>query len=543
MKNLVKKGLACLMAAAVITSSLAFTATAADEGETKSANRYGLAENIKDGAILHAWSWSFNTIKNNMKLIAQSGYTSVQTSPINEIKVGDNGGMQLYGNGKWYYQYQPSSYNIGNYQLGTEQEFKDMCAEADKYGVKIIVDAVVNHCSSDYSVISNSIKNLEGGGFHERVEIENWSDRYQVTQGKLSGLYDLNTQNPNVQQMILDYLKRCVADGADGFRYDAAKHIELPDDPESYAGDFWNVITKNGAEFQYGEILQGQSDRITAYANYINVTASTFGQELRNAVNKKSTSRRLLSGYYVSTSVPTDKLVTWVESHDNYTDGTWKTIDNSNVRKAWALICAKGDTTPLFFSRPAGSSTTSEWGNNLIGARGDDNFFHPEVVEVNKFRNAMVGESVSATNVNGDYGCLKVERGNKGVVIINLKDSDFELNCDTALEDGEYKEAISGTKYTVKDGKLEGSVGAGQILVLYHKPAGMNMLGDVDLNKKIDISDVTATQMNIAKLLELDVEAELNADVDRNNKIDISDVTYIQMYIAQIIEDFDELQQ
>lgn len=30
-----------------------------------------------------------------MKDIAQAGYTSIQTSPINECKVGDNGGMQL----------------------------------------------------------------------------------------------------------------------------------------------------------------------------------------------------------------------------------------------------------------------------------------------------------------------------------------------------------------------------------------------------------------------------------------------------------------
>ncbi|WP_256866607.1 alpha-amylase family glycosyl hydrolase, partial [Streptococcus dysgalactiae] len=42
----------------------------------------------------------------------------------------------------------------------------------------------------------------------------------------LLGLYDLNTQNKAVQEYLLNYLKQAVADGADGFRFDAAKHIE-----------------------------------------------------------------------------------------------------------------------------------------------------------------------------------------------------------------------------------------------------------------------------------------------------------------------------
>ena len=34
-----------------------------------------------DDVILHAWCWSFNTIKENMKQIADAGYRYVQTSP------------------------------------------------------------------------------------------------------------------------------------------------------------------------------------------------------------------------------------------------------------------------------------------------------------------------------------------------------------------------------------------------------------------------------------------------------------------------------
>ena len=49
-------------------------------------NQYGLAKHMKNGAILHAWMWSFKTITQHMPEIAAAGYTSVQTEPMSKIK-------------------------------------------------------------------------------------------------------------------------------------------------------------------------------------------------------------------------------------------------------------------------------------------------------------------------------------------------------------------------------------------------------------------------------------------------------------------------
>ena len=115
--------------------------------------------------ILHAWSWSFNTIREHLSEIKAAGYTIVQTSPINECVVGEGGGRQLFGNGKWYYFYQPTDYTIGNYILGSEDEFKALCNEAHQYGIKIIVDVVLNHCTSNYNAISQNVKNITSQTF------------------------------------------------------------------------------------------------------------------------------------------------------------------------------------------------------------------------------------------------------------------------------------------------------------------------------------------------------------------------------------------
>lgn len=435
---------------------------------------YELAANIEDGAILHAWCWSFNTIRENLEDIAAAGFTSIQTSPINECKVGENGGMQLQdkddsvNNGKWYYHYQPTNYTIGNYQLGTEEEFRALCEEADEYGIKIIVDAVVNHMTSDVSAISDDIYDVTDDPFHNNGGINDYSNREEVTQGDLLGLKDLNTQNEDIQNYIQSYLKSCVEAGADGFRYDAAKHIELPDDPEEYASDYWSVILENGAQFQYGEVLQGGSDRSSAYAEILNLTSATYGQYIRNCFINSNLSVTMWRDYGVN-GVSEDKIVTWVESHDNYcNDGSWSQLTEDDVKRAWAIVAARSGGTPLFFSRPAGASVTDQWGNNLIGAEGSEFYKSAEVAEVNKFRNHMIGLDETLSNPMDNDKLAMIERGDKGAVIVSIEQEDVELeNVSTVLADGIYTDRVSGEEFTVSDGVISGTVKAGAVVVLY----------------------------------------------------------------------------
>lgn len=451
------------------------TSSATEKAEAvEPVGKYELAEKIEDGAILHAWCWSFNTIRENLEDIAAAGFTSIQTSPINECKVGDDGGMQLQdkdgsvNNGKWYYHYQPTNYIIGNYQLGTEEEFRALCEEAEEYGIKIIVDAVVNHMTSDVGAISEDIYEVTDEPFHNYGGISDYSNREEVTQGDLLGLKDLNTQNEDIQKYIQSYLKSCVEAGADGFRYDAAKHIELPDDPEEYASDYWSVILDNGAQFQYGEVLQGGSDRSSAYAEIINLTSATYGQYIRNSVINSNLSVSMWKDYGLN-GVSEDRIVTWVESHDNYcNDGTWSQLTEDDVKHAWAIIAARSGGTPLFFSRPAGADITDQWGNNLIGAEGSEFYKSTEVAEINKFRNHMIGLDETLSNPMDNDQLAMIERGDKGAVIVSVSKEDVALeNVSTVLADGTYTDRVSGEEFTVQNGIISGTVKAGAIVVLY----------------------------------------------------------------------------
>ncbi|MGV3081220.1 alpha-amylase family glycosyl hydrolase [Streptococcus dysgalactiae] len=417
---------------------------------------------MKDGAILHAWCWSFDTIKDNLPAIKKAGYTSIQTSPINQVVEGENGSKALTN---WYYHYQPTDYTIGNYQLGTEADFKALTEEADKYGLHIIVDAVVNHTTSDVAAVSPKIKAL-GKWTHGNEGIKDFGDRYQLTQKSLLGLYDLNTQNKAVQEYLLAYLKRAVADGANGFRYDAAKHIGLP---KEYGSDFWSVILNNGVQFQYGEILQGSTSKEADYAKLMGVTASDYGEFIRNSLRQEEAYAEDLMDFQAP-GVLEDRLVTWVETHDTYANdnGESTNLTDQDIILGWSLIASRKEGAPLFYSRPVGGGGQNDRfpGQSEIGDAGSDLFKNKTIVAINHFRNTMNGRDEYLHNIGDDQGLVMIERGGKGAIITNLASENKTFSTSTKLADGSYKDTVSGKIYKVSGKTLKDKLPKKSVLVL-----------------------------------------------------------------------------
>ncbi len=484
-----KRILAGILSAILITGTAGVIVGCSDKGTDKPQTEqksidFKTADKVQDGAILQAFCWDFNTIKESMSDIAAAGFTAVQTSPINECLVGEDGGMELFGKGKWYYHYQPTDFKIGNYQLGTRDEFKAMCDEAEKYGVKVLVDVIANHTTPELDEVSEDLIEAGGGSlellYHENglEDLTDYGDRLECTTHKMGGLPDINTERPSFQKYFLDYLNDCIACGADGFRHDTAKHIGLPDDPkedDGFKNNFWELATKKVDKaddmFIYGEVLQGNNDRLAEYIDEIGrTTSSTYGGKLRAALTGDNIDTAVVSDYWLGDADLS--MVTWVESHDNYiNDGTWYQLTNEQVILGWAIISARKDGTPLFFSRPYNCSMDNEWGMNRIGTQGDDMYKDKSVSAVNFFRTAMIGEEENLINPNFDSTALAVERGTKGMVIVNTCD-ELKVDFETNLADGTYVDRVDNkTEYVVKDGKItcETPVPEYSVVVLYNE--------------------------------------------------------------------------
>ena len=444
--------------------------------ESAAAADYGLADSVQEGVILHAWNWSFNNIKAQMKTIAESGYTAIQTSPVQIAK--ENTKNVSVGN--WWVFYQPAGFtidNTGGSALGNKADFKAMCDEAHKYGIRIIVDVVANHLGNktDWTNLCDRAYQYEpeianNWLFHNEGN-QNDGNAYNVVKGQI-GMPDLRTEDSRVQNRVISFLKECIDNGADGFRWDAAKHIETPDDGAN-GSQFWpNVI--NAAKsyyaargtydelYNYGEILNtpGNGRSYGSYTKYINITDNTTGNNIRNAVAGGNASGAATPHY--NTGQAANKIVLWAESHDTYSNESREStgVSDANINKAWAMVGSRNGATALYFARSRG------YRGGTLGNIESTQWKSKEVAAVNQFHNYFSGESeYLASSGSIAYN----ERGTSGVVLVNVGGNAASVNVKAnKMQDGTYTDQVSGNTFTVSGGQIKGQIGSTGIAVVYN---------------------------------------------------------------------------
>lgn len=443
--------------------------------------------------ILHVWSWNFPTIAKNMKTIADAGYTMLQTSPVQQhfnpegkiTKIFDGGGKD----GSWYYYYQPTDWKIGNAIVGTREQMKEMMDSAAKYNVQVLVDVLPNHTAFDVDAVSDDFYKAVGGRdrmFHSKglTPINDYNNREQCTLWAMGSLPDVNTENPDFQKYYLNFVNDLLSLGVHGFRYDTAKHIGVHSDPVDTASgvkenDFWDVVTGRKSVkgvslsqpydslFVYGEVLQDKNVPELEYADYMGQTASGYGHVLREALAKGSVNGLDIVSWHHQAAP--EYLTTWVESHDTYCNAHESaSLTDDQIRTGWVFLTARQNGVPLFFSRPMGSTRENYWGDNVIGARGNDEFFHPEVVAVNKFRQAMSGQKEDL-QFSPDGSILLVNRGKKGAAVVNISSVAGFVDLPTGLPDGVYTDVVYGKEFKVKKHRLHGIAAPYRTYILQHK--------------------------------------------------------------------------
>ncbi len=437
---------------------------------------------IPDGNILHCFDWTFNDIKDELPNIAAAGFTSVQTSPI----------QGQSDPGAWYWLYQPTHLNLQANSLGGRDELSALCAEADKYGIKIIVDVVANHLAGAHDKIDPSLTDGQywhNSGLNSDDENVDWTNRWQITHCDL-GMPDFNSENEVIQQKALAYANDLKSIGVDGIRWDAAKHIGLPSEDTH----FWDTVSGCGL-WMYGEILdgplsfkeddQGQvqhaADLMNEYALYMSMTDSKYGDVVTGTVEKGNVPEGY--GVWSARKVSDTKLVYWAESHDTYANkkGWTKNIDQNIIDRSYAIVASRKNTPALYLSRPFEKEENAIQG----GQKGSTHFVDKEVSEINKFKLANLGKADYYTTSNG---CAVITREGGGAVIVKGSGSGNVTvpNGGKYAKPGTYTDHVSGNTFTVTADTISGDIGNTGIAVLYDA-------GSIST----DTSTVTDTSTNV----------------------------------------------
>ncbi|RNA67130.1 alpha,alpha-phosphotrehalase [Alteribacter keqinensis] len=165
-----------------------------------------------------------------------------------------------------------NGYDISDYfsiheEYGTMEDFDRLLAEAHKRDLKIIMDIVVNHTSTEHAWFKQSAesKDNEYRDFYiwkdpvDGAEPTNWQSKFGGNAWKYdekTGQYylhlfdvtqaDLNWENEEVREKVYDMMRYWFDKGVDGFRLDV---INLISKDQSFPNDDGSVAPGDGRKF------------------------------------------------------------------------------------------------------------------------------------------------------------------------------------------------------------------------------------------------------------------------------------------------------
>ena len=219
-----------------------------------------------------------NGITEKLDYLKDLGITLIWVCPIFKSPMDDNG-------------YDISDYYDVNLEFGTKEDLERLIAEAEKRGIKIILDLVINHTSDEHEWFLEALRNPEskyrdyyifkrgenglpptnwrshfGGSAWEKVEgetDENGNEMYYLHLFSKKQP-DLNWENPEVREELYKMVNYWLEKGIAGFRVDAinsikknARYLDLPvDGADGFAYSIKYTLNQPGIEEFLGELAK-----------------------------------------------------------------------------------------------------------------------------------------------------------------------------------------------------------------------------------------------------------------------------------------------
>ena len=219
-----------------------------------------------------------NGITEKLDYLKNLGITLIWVCPIFKSPMDDNG-------------YDISDYYDVNPEFGTKEDLEKLIAEAEKRGIKVILDLVINHTSDEHEWFLEALKNPEskyrnyyifkrgenglpptnwrshfGGSAWEKVEgeaDENGNEMYYLHLFTKKQP-DLNWENPEVRKELYEMVNYWLEKGIAGFRVDAinsikkdARYLDLPvDGADGMAHNVEYTLNQPGIEEFLSELAK-----------------------------------------------------------------------------------------------------------------------------------------------------------------------------------------------------------------------------------------------------------------------------------------------
>lgn len=465
------------------------------------------------GVTASLWEWNWRSITAECPRLARSGYDGIQVAPPqNSLKrtaaeannPGGTGSAVLH---PWWEVYQVVTYDLTS-RMGNEREFQTMVRECRKAGVKVYVDAVINHTTgqgstsyggqryspynypdipyvrNDFHVPNGECSSTDGG-------IQDFNNKNQVFKCNLVGLEDLDTDKRNVRRTLAAYLNKLIGYGVSGFRVDAAKHVGQDDLDAIYSR---LNRTKDGTRPYWAlEVFQGGPGILSpqAFERSGDVLGLPAAEQIRSAfesyTEEQIGSLATLEVFGKESGLTTSrKTLSFVTNHDTDRNGpylSYKDGDRYILANLWLL--ARGYGSPQVYSSftwgppanpPANYTEEDKTGktqgppSNADGLITDTNCGNGQWTCDHRNRKIVamigwhkyVGNAPQRNFYTDEFNVISFSRGNRGWAAFNNGSTAKTIRVQTGMAPGTYRDVINPTQ-TVRvnrNGVAEVRIGA-----------------------------------------------------------------------------------
>jgi alpha-amylase len=420
--------------------------------------------------FVHLFEWKWSDIAQECEnFLGPKGFSAVQVSPPNEHR--------LIAGYPWYQRYQPVSYQIES-RSGSRAEFADMASRCNAVGVDIYVDAVINHMSGvdpsgvGFNGSTFSYYDYPGTyahwdfhhcGLNGNDDIVNYQNRWEVQNCELVNLSDLDTGSSYVRGKLVAYMNDLISLGVDGFRIDAAKHMDT--------NDINAIVSQlNGNPYIFQEVIDQGGEPITTSEYFQNGDVTEFKYSLDLSRIFYAASGEKLAWLNGANAfgegwghMTSDKAVIFVDNHDNqrghgggghivtHKDGFLYDLTNVFML-AWPYGYPKVMSSYDFTDTNAGPPADANGNTDDIYVNGTPNCFNEwkcehrwlPIANMVEFRNVTSSDFYVSNWWDNGSNQIAFGRGNKGFVVINKDGWALNTTLQTGLAAGVYCNVIDG---------------------------------------------------------------------------------------------------
>ncbi len=302
----------------------------------------------------------FNGITQKLDYLQELGITAIWLMPIHPSPS--------------YHGYDVTDYYAVNPEYGTMDDFKRLLEESHKRGIRIIIDLVLNHTSSQHKWFkeANNDSNSKYRGFYVWSETDPGNGWHPGNHGYYYGYFwegmpDLNYTNPEVTAEMLKVTDFWLNDiGVDGFRVDAAKHLieegnireNTPATHEWYKDFYTAYKSQDPDAYTVGEVFGAGSSVVKSYTG--DQLDQIFNFEMSsgfvNSANGGSNSGINSALKFSLQDMPDFNFATFLTNHDQNRVMSVFNGDIGKAKTAAALMLTLPGTPFIYYGEEIGMS-------------------------------------------------------------------------------------------------------------------------------------------------------------------------------------------